>query len=197
MAGSPTGHLRIASELGASVGARLRERRRALGLTLSEAARSADISTSHLSSIEIGNSIPSLPILARVVAVLDLSLNEVLRNVGQTVVNTGTLDAETPGVQVASHDDLLLDVAFAVSEPGESGQCPLPISAHEVFVYILEGDLEVTVDGGMHELRAGDSLAAAAPEKVGFRAGGSGAVAVWASLLESHGARAGASVRSR
>lgn len=197
MAGSPTGHLKTDSDLGASVGARLRERRRALGLTLSEAARSADISTSHLSSIEIGNSIPSLPILARVVAVLDLSLNEVLRNVGQTVVNTGTLDAEVTGVRIASHDDLLLDVAFVVSEPGESGQCPLATIAHEVFVYVLEGDLEVTVDGGVHELRAGDSLAASGPDQIGFRTGSARTVAIWASLLESHGARLGAGARSR
>ncbi|MGH3010808.1 MAG: helix-turn-helix domain-containing protein [Gaiellaceae bacterium] len=195
MAGSPTGHLRVASDVGASVGARLREQRRALGLTLSEAARSAGISTSHLSSIEIGNSIPSLPILARVVAVLDLSLNEVLRNVGTTVVNTGTLDPETPGVRIASHDDLLLDVAFVVSEPGEPGPCPLPTLAHEVFVYILEGDLELTVDGAAYELRAGDSLAVTSPGEVGFLAGGSRTVAVWASLLESDSAGQGARVR--
>ncbi|MGH3062274.1 MAG: helix-turn-helix domain-containing protein, partial [Gaiellaceae bacterium] len=66
------------------MGERLRERRRALGLTLKEAAREAAISTSYLSSIEIGRSVPSLPILARVVGVLGLSLNEVLSNVGKT-----------------------------------------------------------------------------------------------------------------
>lgn len=187
MAGSPAGRLRVSPDLGASVGARLRERRRALGLTLSETARAADISTSHLSSIEIGNSVPSLPILARVVAVLDLSLNEVLRNVGQTVVRTGTLDPEAPGIRVISHEDLLLDVAHVVSEPGEEGGCPVPTAAHEVFVYVLEGGLEVTVDGSAHELRAGDSLAAAAAEAVGFRTGGARAAAIWASILQSHG----------
>ena len=60
------------------VGARIREQRNALGQTLSQTARAADISVSHLSSIETGANLPSLPILARIVAVLGLALNDVL-----------------------------------------------------------------------------------------------------------------------
>jgi transcriptional regulator with XRE-family HTH domain len=137
----------LASDLGASVGERLRERRRGLGLTLKEAAREAEISTSYLSSIETGNSVPSLPILARVVGVLGFSLNEVLRNVGQTVLRTGRLEEGESGVHRASHEDLLLEVAFVVSGAGETGACPVPTMGHEIFVYVLEGALEVVVAG--------------------------------------------------
>jgi transcriptional regulator with XRE-family HTH domain len=192
--GAPGG-VSLASELGASVGERLRVRRRALGLTLKEAAREAGISTSYLSSIEIGNSVPSLPILARVVGVLGLSLNEVLRNVGQTVLRTGRLEAEERGVHVASHEDLLLDVAFVVSAAGEPGACPVPTSGHEVFVYVLEGSLEVAVDGDSYELQAGDSLDVDSPERLDYRPGRARTVAVWAAMVQSDGLRTGPGLR--
>ena len=185
----------LASDLGASVGERLRERRRALGLTLKEAAREAGISTSYLSSIETGNSVPSLPILARVVGVLGLSLNEVLRNVGQTVLRTGRLEEGGPGVQAASHEDLLLEVRFVVSRAGESGVCPVPTRGHEVFVYVLEGALEVAVDGEAHELQAGDSLDVDSPERLEYRPLRPQTVAVWAAMVESPGPRAGPGAR--
>jgi transcriptional regulator with XRE-family HTH domain len=187
--------MNLASDLGASVGERLRERRRALGLTLKEAAREARISTSYLSSIEIGNSVPSLPILARVVGVLGLSLNEVLRNVGQTVLRTGRLEKGEPGVRAASHEDLLLEVVFVVSAAEESSPCPVPTAGHEVFVYVLEGALEVTVDGDAYELQAGDSLDVESPERLEYRTPRDRTVAVWAAMVESDGVRAGPGVR--
>ena len=187
--------MNLASDLGASVGERLRERRRALGLTLKEAAREAEISTSYLSSIETGNSVPSLPILARVVGVLGLSLNEVLRNVGQTVLRTGRLEEGEPGVQRASHEDLLLEVAFVVSGAGETGACPVPTAGHEVFVYVLEGALEVVVAGDGHELQTGDSLDVDSPERLDYRSTGPRTVAVWAAMVENQGPRAGPGAR--
>jgi len=185
----------LASDLGASVGERLRERRRALGLTLKEAAQGAGISTSYLSSIETGRSVPSLPILARVVGVLGLSLNEVLRNVGQTVLRTGRLERREPGVHAASHEDLLLEVAFVVSGPEEPGACPVPTRGHEVFVYVLEGALEVSVDGDAYELQTGDSLDVDSPDRLEHRPLRRGTVAVWAAMVESPGLRAGPGVR--
>jgi transcriptional regulator with XRE-family HTH domain len=185
----------LASDLGASVGERLRERRRALGLTLRETAREAGISTSYLSSIEIGNSVPSLTILARVVGVLGLSLNEVLRNVGRTVLRTGRLEEREPGVAVASHEDLLLEVAFVVSGDVGSGACPVPTTGHEVFVYVLEGALEVAVDGEAYELQAGDSLDVDSPERLEYRSRAAHTVAVWAAMVQGDGVRTGPGVR--
>ncbi|HSK16002.1 MAG TPA: XRE family transcriptional regulator [Gaiellaceae bacterium] len=171
------------------MGARLRERRRGLGLTLSEAAQKAGISTSYLSAIEIGNSVPSLPILARVVGALDLSLNEVLRDVGTTVVRSGRLDRETAGAHVASHDGLLLEVAFVVSVDGEEGPSPVTTAGHEVFVYVLEGALETLVNGKGYDLGAGDSLATESPETLEYRARGPRTVALWASIMDGQSSR--------
>jgi transcriptional regulator with XRE-family HTH domain len=187
--------MNLASELGASVGERLRERRGALGLTLKQVAREAEISTSYLSSIETGNSVPSLPILARVVAALGVSLNEVLRDVGTTVVRTGRLGEGESGTRLLSHEDLLLAVAFVGSEAGERGACPVPTRDHEVFVYVLEGALEVGVDGEDYELQAGDSLDVDSPDRLEYRSLGPRTVALWAAMVESDGGRAGAGLR--
>jgi mannose-6-phosphate isomerase-like protein (cupin superfamily) len=130
-----------------------------------------------------------------VVGVLGLSLNEVLRNVGQTVLRMGRLEKGEPGVQAASHEDLLLEVAFVVSRAEESGLCPVPTTGHEVFVYVLEGALEVTVDGDAYELQAGDSLDVESPERLEYRTPGFPTVAVWAAMVESHGVRAGLGAR--
>jgi transcriptional regulator with XRE-family HTH domain len=86
-----------------------------LGLTLGEAARLAEISDSHLSAIEIGRKVPSLPILAKVVAVLDLSLYEVLRDVARPMVRTGRLDTQTSGPAVISHEERPMTVSLAAA----------------------------------------------------------------------------------
>ncbi|MGH3062682.1 MAG: cupin domain-containing protein, partial [Gaiellaceae bacterium] len=90
---------------------------------------------------------------------------------------------------------LLLDVAFVVSGAGESGTCPLPTTGHEVFVYVLEGALEVAVDGDAYELQAGDSLDVDSPERLEYRPGEARTVAVWAAMVESDGPRTGPGVR--
>jgi transcriptional regulator with XRE-family HTH domain len=185
----------LAFDLGASVGERLRERRQALGRTLKEVAREAEISTSYLSSIEVGNSVPSLPILARVVGALGLSLNEVLRDVGKTVVRTGRLDDEERGARLVAHEDLLLEVAFVVSDDREGGECPVPVPGHEVFVYVLEGALAVEVDGEPYELQAGDSLDVDSPEGLEYRSLRPRTVALWAAVEESGGLRPGPGMR--
>jgi mannose-6-phosphate isomerase-like protein (cupin superfamily) len=124
-----------------------------------------------------------------VVAALDLSLNEVLRDVGKTVVRSGRLDPDTPGVHVLSHDDLLLEVALVVSGAGEEEPSPVTTASHEVFVYVLEGVLEARVNGEEYELEAGDSLATESPESFEYRAGAPRTVALWASIVNGQGSR--------
>ena len=76
------------------VGGRIRARRTSLGQTLTQTAKAAEVSVSHLSSIETGANLPSLPILARVAAALGLTLNEVLRLIAQGATSAS---ARAPG----------------------------------------------------------------------------------------------------
>jgi transcriptional regulator with XRE-family HTH domain len=181
-----------APDLARRVGERLRARRGELGWTLADTARAADVSVSYLSSIEKGNNLPSLPILVRVSRALDVSLNELLRDVGAGQEPTrGRLALDRPGRTTLSGRDLQLAVVSVVAAAGDAGPCPVPLGRADVFVYVLEGTLDVTVDGEEHRLRAGDSLDAESPLEVAYAsAAGEPSAAIWAAAPSAAG-RAG------
>jgi transcriptional regulator with XRE-family HTH domain len=171
-----------APQLAERVGERLRTRRTELAWTLVDTARLAGISVSYLSSIENGNNLPSLPILVRVARALGVSLNELLRDVGGGSAPTrGRLSIERPGAATLSGPDLQLSVVSVVAFPGDTAACPVPTGRTDVFVYALEGAIQVVVGGEAYDLQAGDSLDAEAPSDVSYRiAGEERSVAIWA-----------------
>ncbi len=165
------------------VGARIREQRNALGQTLNQTAGAAGISVSHLSSIETGANLPSLPLLARIVAVLGLALNDVLREVGGDggSISVGRLNDGLPGTETLSHEELQLRVVSLVADPGEQGGCPLATDGAGIFVFVCRGALETTVDGTVTVLETGDSLDADEPRRVSWRVvGAARCVSAWA-----------------
>jgi transcriptional regulator with XRE-family HTH domain len=166
--------------LAARVGERLRTRRTELGRTLSDVAGDAAVSVSYLSAVEHGASVPSLPVLARIVHALGLALAEVLREEGQNRVRRDRLALDGSGSRWVSHEDLQLDVAFLVAAPGERGDCPVPVAGEDVFVYVHAGALRVTVDGEEHLLRAGDALDAFEPGAVSWACEDEPVASVWA-----------------
>lgn len=157
-----------ASSLVERVGRRLRGRRRELEKTLAEVAAAAGVSVSYLSAVEKGANQPSLPVLARIVHALDLTIADVLRAEGQNWLSTGQLDAE-PGARTLSHAGLQLRIVAVTADPDEAGDCPVPCVGHDVFVYVLSGALAVDVDGETYELRTGDSLDARSPIAISWR----------------------------
>lgn len=168
--------------LGQRVGARIRARRTELALTLAQTALAAKVSVSHLSSIETGSNLPSLPILARIAAALGLSLHEVLRDVGGgSAIRRDHVDDGEIGVRGLSHPGLQLEIAVVVAARGDAGTSPLPPEGAEVFVYVRSGTLEATVDGEAYLLEAGDSLDAEEPAEIAWRnAGSTRSVSIWA-----------------
>ncbi len=172
MARAASDRLSVSSRhLAERLGGRIRERRLALGLTLVQTAAAADVSVSHLSSIETGANLPSLPILARIAAVLELALQDVLREVGGSggSIQVGRLDEREAGLQRLSDAELQLQVVALGAGPGEQGGCPLATEAYGIFVLVLTGALEVTIDEAVTLLGAGDSLDADLPRHVAWK----------------------------
>ena len=185
MASAPeTDHART---LAARVGARLRKRRTDSGRTLAEVARAAEVSVSYLSAVEKGGNVPSLPVLARITHALGVPIADVLRGEDEMRLRRSRLDEAARGTEVVSHPDLQLRVAFAVTEAGEAGDCPLALEQADVFVYVRSGCLDVAVDGESWQLRSGDALDAAAPAVVTWRAV-ERSVSVWAAGVPRRGA---------
>lgn len=170
-----------ASELAARVGARLRERRTRLGATLAQVAGEAEISVSHLSAIEKGSTSPSLPVLARIVHALRLTLNEILEGEGDIPVHPARVDAAVGGELSLSHPALGLEVRALVADPGDAGECPVELDGAQLFVFVDQGALEVEVDGDEHALARGDALDAVAVGRMRWRVlGEERCVSIWA-----------------
>jgi transcriptional regulator with XRE-family HTH domain len=161
MAREPADHLNEeapADDLARRLGSRMRERRLAQGRTLSSVASEAGVSVSYLSAIELGTNVPSLPILARLVHALRLTLHELLKGEQRLHVREGAVDHGDTGVHELHHAAMRLRVASLVCDPGERGDAPLPLGNAAVFVFVERGALEVEVDGTPYALGQGDAL---------------------------------------
>ncbi len=64
------------------IGQRIRKKRKALGLSQEELAEKADISTTHMSHIETGNTKLSLAVFVSIAEALDCQTDELLYDIG-------------------------------------------------------------------------------------------------------------------
>ena len=150
------------------VGAIIRGRRQALGLTLRAFARQCDISPAHLSKIERGLASPSLTMLTRIVQELDLHGADLFglaaeEERGTLVVRAAdaplvTLDA---GNQPAGELRLAAQTHVATVMLGAGGPghfLPQRTSVRQVILIVLEGAAEARVGDELIELGEGDTL---------------------------------------
>ncbi|MHB8470569.1 MAG: helix-turn-helix domain-containing protein [Gaiellaceae bacterium] len=171
---------RLDSETLAGVlGMRLNERRRELGKKLAEIANVADVSVGYLSSIEKGNSVPSLSVLARLSHALEMTLAEMLRTSASSQLARGRLSAKLGSAPLAA-DGSQMQIVQLGARPGSRGRAPLRLGGGDVFVYLHSGRLAVDVDGAPFELAAGDALHCDRPSSLRWEAlGAERAVSVW------------------
>jgi transcriptional regulator with XRE-family HTH domain len=158
----------------------LRSRRQKLGLTLAKTAEAASISTSYLSAVEKGVNLPSLPTLAKIVEALNTSIPDVLADEGANLVRARHLPRPGESLRL-SHPQLQLQAIALASAPLQDGTLPLPTKDHDVFGYVVEGELQVLLDGSEPiTLSAGDALDLRSAAGV-FLVTRGGALSVWTS----------------
>lgn len=158
------------------LGMRVRYSRTLLGLTLKAVAEQVGCSESMLSKIERGQAMPSLTMLHGIANALQTNVAELVTSPGSTpspVIRAGTRtvvkfdhhgDAAQPAANDISLERLippmrgqLLQGDIHVLEPGaESGG----VIRHqgEELGFVLEGDLELTIDGTVWQLQVGDAF---------------------------------------
>ena len=140
------------------VGARLAERRRELARSLRQVAADAAVSTSHLSDIESGACRVSLPVLLRIVRALDLTITELLPQIGGHRVSRASIDDMSGGeAKVLSHDGLGLNISLVHLEGHADHQIDNPELA-DVLIYVLSGSVACDSDGTVVPLEEGDTL---------------------------------------
>lgn len=147
------------------LGGRLRERRRALGLTLKEVADGSGLSVGFISQIERGITAPSLSSLVSVARFLGTEVGEFLSQPKGDVPITR--HDQRPVYAVSPHSLTYERVSSSfpgnvlrsviIHEPPGHRSEPISHEGEEMF-YVLEGTVTVEVDGERTVLEAGDSL---------------------------------------
>ncbi len=153
----------------AAVGQRIRALREGMGLSLRELALRCGVGAATLSQVERGESSPTLAVAARIAEGLELSLSQLLR-LDETrhvvVVRRGAgrrsarggheieeLTPPLPGQRC--------DVSIHRLEPGTAtggaSDPPIHEPGSRETVVVLEGEVELVVDGDTHLLATGDS----------------------------------------
>ncbi len=153
----------------AAVGSRVRALREGMGLSLRELAERSGVSAATLSQVERGESSPTLAVAARIADGLELTLSQLLRldeGGHVTIVRAGSgrrrrraghaveeLTPPLPGQRA--------DVSLHALEPGAAtggkGDPPMHEPGSRETVVVLEGEIELAIDGEPHRLQAGDT----------------------------------------
>jgi len=154
----------------ARIGNRLRYARRKQDLLMKEVARRVGCSESLISKIERGHATPSLRMLHNIAAVLNINIaslfdagadEQVVRRNGERPLirlesrtGGGTIELER---LAPSEDQTLLEANIHVVEPGAESDGEITHEGEEVG-YVIEGTVELTVDGVLYVLEVGDSF---------------------------------------
>lgn len=148
---------------------RLAELRLERGWTLEELARRADVSRSTLSRVERAEVSPTAALLGRLCAVYGRTMSRLLSEVESAparLVRAGEQQVwcdETTGFVRRSvsppHGALRAEVIEGRLPPGADIAYDKPsVPGLEHHLWLLEGELELTIDGEPHLLAAGDCL---------------------------------------
>ena len=160
-----TGSQTASQEIATSLGDRLRERRRELGLTLKDVADGAGFSAGFISQIERDITTPSLTSLIAVARVLKRDVRDFLHQPRGDSATTRHDERVVYGVTggalryerlSASFPGNVLSSVIIHEPPGHRDE-PIAHEGEEIF-FILEGAITVEIDGAVTVLHAGDSI---------------------------------------
>lgn len=147
---------------------RLRQARQLRGMTLKVLADAAGCSESLLSKIENGKAYPSLPMLTRLVQALDMSMGWIFddRDGKEPIIfRAGRRPEASAGARPITVERVIPEVEsqrlqcwICHVEAGASSDNRHQHAGDEVG-YVMDGKVELVVDGRPHTLDAGDAFA--------------------------------------
>ncbi|ODR27322.1 XRE family transcriptional regulator [Mycolicibacterium porcinum] len=145
-------------------GARLREFRGQRGLSLTEVAARAEVTKGFLSLAERGMTNVSVPVLIRICDALGIGVGDLFEYPSAPVVRSGAgapLEMGGHGVReelLTPKSEHQIQVMHTVMRPGGGSGGAYRLDATTIFVYVLKGELSITVDGHTTLLNTGDSM---------------------------------------
>lgn len=147
------------------IGALLRERRRALGLTIEQVAEASELTKGFLSDVERDKASPSVASLVRLCDVLNFpvgnlfpsAVSAVVRKNNRVPINFGGIDIRdyllTP-TNAAKGQAIFSDMAPG----GTGGEKLYRIRSEEEFVLVLRGSVVISVEGEETTLMQYDAM---------------------------------------
>jgi XRE family transcriptional regulator, regulator of sulfur utilization len=154
----------------AVVGERVRALREAMDLSLRDLAERSGVSAPMLSQVERGETSPTLAVATRIAAGLDLSLSQLLRlDEDRHVVVIREADRRTrrrrghvveeltpplPGLRA----DVSVHTLSPEAATGAKDDPPMHEPGSRETAVLLEGAMDLFIDGERHELGEGDSV---------------------------------------
>ena len=153
-----------------AVGARVKRLREAMDLSLRDLAELSGVSAPMLSQVERGDTSPTLAVAQKIAAGLDLTLSQLLRldedrhlvivraGQGRTRRRRGHRLEELSPPLPGQRADVSVHTLAPGSATGGPGDPPLHEPGSRETAVVLEGDVELFIDGQRHELADGDSV---------------------------------------
>lgn len=154
----------------AAIGSRIKALRGSLDLSLRDLAARTGVSAGTLSQVERGETSPTLSVAERIAAGLDLSLSQLLRldeashlvvvraGEGRRRVRGGhTVEELTPPLP-GQRADVSLHVLDPGAATGGNDDPPIHEPGSRETLVVLEGSVELQIDGSTTELTIGDSV---------------------------------------
>jgi transcriptional regulator with XRE-family HTH domain len=155
---------------GEAVGSRVKSLREAMDLSLRDLAERTDVSAAMLSQVERGDTSPTLAVAQKIAAGLDLTLSQLLRlDEDRHVVIVRERDRRTRRRRGHRVEELTpplpgqrADVSVHTLAPGATTGAPDDPPMHEPgsreTAVVLEGEVELFIDGRRHQLADGDTV---------------------------------------
>jgi transcriptional regulator with XRE-family HTH domain len=153
-----------------SVGARVKSLREAMDLSLRDLAERSGVSAPMLSQVERGDTSPTLAVAQKIAAGLDLTLSQLLRldeNRHVVIVREGErrsrrrrghrVEELTPPLP-GQRADVSIHTLAQGAATGGPGDPPMHEPGSRETAVVLEGAVELFIDGRRHELAEGDSV---------------------------------------
>ena len=155
---------------GGAVGARVKSLREAMDLSLRDLADRSGVSAPMLSQVERGDTSPTLAVAQKIASGLDLTLSQLLRldESGHVVVvkrgdrrtrrKRGHAVAELTPPLPGQRADVSEHTLAPGTATGAADDPPMHEPGSRETTVVLEGAVELFIDGQRHELAEGDSV---------------------------------------
>jgi XRE family transcriptional regulator, regulator of sulfur utilization len=153
-----------------AVGARVKSLREAMDLSLRDLAERSGVSAPMLSQVERGDTSPTLAVAQKIASGLDLTLSQLLRldESGHVVVvkrrdrrtrrKRGHAVAELTPPLPGQRADVSEHILAPGAATGATDDPPMHEPGSRETTVVLDGALELFIDGQRHELGEGDSV---------------------------------------